>query len=75
MSFTREQFQGDESGANSAEALAIVDFQTFRFDDPETDIGATLVVTPSLTDAGAVASQLYGTQPNDPVVMLAVVTL
>ena len=52
VTFTRERFSGPDPGESSAEALAIIDFQTFRFDDPETDIGATLTVVPSLTDAG-----------------------
>ena len=54
MSFTREKFTGPEPGESNAEALAILDFQTFTFDDPETDISARLSVVPSLTQAGRV---------------------
>jgi len=54
MSFTRENFTGPEPGESNAEALAILDFQTFTFDDPETDISARLSVVPSLTQAGRV---------------------
>ena len=54
MSFTREKFTGPETGESNAEALAILDFQTFTFDDPETDISARLSVVPSLTQAGRV---------------------
>ena len=51
---TRERFSEPGSTESNAEALAIVDFKTFTFDDPETDISATLVVIPSLTEAGRV---------------------
>lgn len=54
MSFTRERFTNTDSGDSNAEALAILDFQTFTFDDPETDIGATFTVVPSLTESGRV---------------------
>ncbi len=52
VTFTRERFSGPNPGESNAEALVILDFQTFRFDDPETDIGATLTLVPSLTEAG-----------------------
>ncbi len=54
VSFTRERFQGGEPGASSVEALTIVDLQAFKFDDPQTDLGAARMVTPSRTDAGRV---------------------
>ena len=54
VSVTRERFTGPEPGVSNAEAMAVVDFQTFRFDDPETDISATLTVSPSLTESGRV---------------------
>ncbi len=59
-SFTRERFTEPGSGVSNAEALAILDFQTFTFDDPETEISVTLVVIPSLTDAGRVRVDLDG---------------
>jgi len=58
VSFTRERFTGPEPGASNAEALSILQFQTFTFDDPETDISATLVVIPSLTEAGRIRIDL-----------------
>ena len=58
VSFTRERFQGGEPGASSVEALTIVDLQAFKFDDPQTDIGAARMVTPSRTDAGRVRIDL-----------------
>lgn len=36
------------------ETLGVLDFQTFRYNDPELDITATLRIFPSLTDFGRV---------------------
>ena len=52
--FNRERFAGPEPGVNNAEALGLVQFRKFTFDDPETDIETTLLVLPSLTEAGRV---------------------
>ena len=43
---------------NNAEALAVVQFQKFTFNDPETDVSATLLILPNLTDTGRVRLEL-----------------
>ena len=58
VSLTRERFTGPDPSDSNAEVLAVLEFQTFTFDDPETDISATLSVVPSLTDAGRVRIDL-----------------
>lgn len=52
--FNRERFAGPGTQVNNAEALGLVQFRKFTFDDPETDIETTLLVLPSLTEAGRV---------------------
>ena len=56
--FNRERFSGPDPAANNAEAFAAIQFQRFTFDDPETDISATLLVLPNLTQAGRIRLEL-----------------
>src|SRR5690606_23367358 len=43
---------------NSVQAVLSTSFSMFRYDFPETDIGGTLSVLPSLTESGRVRSEL-----------------
>jgi putative salt-induced outer membrane protein YdiY len=52
-----EKYTGSDSAQFSSEAIGGIDFQTFRFDDPELDFTASLKIYPSLTDLGRVRIQ------------------
>lgn len=52
-----EKYTGSDSAQFSSEAIGGIDFQTFRFDDPELDFMASFKIYPSLTDLGRVRIQ------------------
>jgi len=52
-----EKYTGSDSAQFSSEAIGGIDFQTFRFDDPELDFTASFKIYPSLTDIGRVRIQ------------------
>lgn len=54
LSANNEKYTEADSSINNLEALGVLDFQTFRYNDPEMDITAALRVYPSLTDFGRV---------------------
>lgn len=56
LAYTRETYQGDDP-VNSLELALGTEFSVFRYDFPETDIGGSLVVLPSLTESGRVRSE------------------
>ena len=55
---TRETLAGAEPSQESIEALLGLEFQSFRFDHPERDVGVTLAVYPGLSDFGRVRAEL-----------------
>ncbi|MFA9453590.1 MAG: DUF481 domain-containing protein [Candidatus Aminicenantaceae bacterium] len=57
LSVNNEKYSNEDSSVNNLEALGVLDFQTFRYNDPEMDISATLRIFPSLTDFGRVRIQ------------------
>jgi hypothetical protein len=54
LSANNEKYSNTDSSVNNLEALGVLDFETFRYNDPEMDITATLRIFPSLTDLGRV---------------------
>lgn len=54
---TRENYRNDESHQN-VEGVLLGNYQFFRFDDPEVDLSATLVLYPSFTVSGRMRSEL-----------------
>jgi hypothetical protein len=52
-----EKYTGSDSAQFSSEAIGGIDFQTFRFDEPELDFTVKLRIYPSLTDLGRVRMQ------------------
>ncbi len=57
---SREQFTGLDPRVN-LEGLLALDFEAFRFDDPELDLSVTLTVYPGITDWGRLRLQLNAT--------------
>ena len=51
FAYTHEEYRGGES-VDSLEAVLRTDFSVFRYDFPETDIGGSLSLIPSLTESG-----------------------
>jgi len=51
LAVSRENYTGGES-FESVEAVLMTEFAIFRYDFPETDIGGSLVLLPSLTESG-----------------------
>jgi hypothetical protein len=54
LSGNSEKYADSDSSTYNLEALGVLDFQAFRYNDPELDITATLRILPSLTDFGRV---------------------
>jgi len=57
LAYSHENYTGGEQ-FDSLEAVLYTSFSVFRYDFPETDIGGTLSVLPSLTQSGRVRSEL-----------------
>jgi len=51
LAYTRENYTGG-TGVDSVEAVLTTSFSVFRYDFPETDIGGSLSLLPSLTESG-----------------------
>ena len=51
---TREEIAGSSDSDNSREAFVGARYEWFRYDDPQLDLTAQLVVIPSLTESGRV---------------------
>jgi len=56
LAYNHENFQGEDP-IDSMELLLGTQFSIFRYDFPETDIGGSLVVLPSLTKSGRYRSE------------------
>jgi hypothetical protein len=57
LAYSNEHYAGSER-FNSLEAALYTSFSIFRYDFPETDIGGTLSLLPSLTQSGRYRSEL-----------------
>ena len=57
LAYVNEHYAGGET-VNSLEAVLSTSFSIFRYDFPETDIGGTLSLLPSLTESGRIRSEL-----------------
>jgi len=57
LAYSHENYTGGEQ-FDSLEAVFYTSFSVFRYDFPETDLGGTLSVLPSLTQSGRVRSEL-----------------
>ena len=58
IGYTREQYQGQESAGNNAEAIVATRFEWFFIGAHDTDFSTTFFVFPSLTDGGRVRLEL-----------------
>ncbi len=56
LAYSHENFQGQDQ-QSSIEAVLGTEFSIFRYDFPETDIGGTLILLPSLTKSGRYRSE------------------
>jgi hypothetical protein len=56
LAYSHENFQGQDQ-QSSIEAMLGTEFSIFRYDFPETDIGGTLILLPSLTKSGRYRSE------------------
>jgi len=56
LAYSRENYLGQDP-LNSVEMILGTQFSIFRYDFPETDIGGSLVVLPSLTESGRYRSE------------------
>lgn len=57
LAYSNENYAASDP-VNSVQAVLSTSFSMFRYDFPETDIGGTLSVLPSLTESGRVRSEL-----------------
>jgi hypothetical protein len=51
LAYTHENYQSEDP-VDSVEMVLVTDFSVFRYDFPETDIGGSLALFPSLTESG-----------------------
>jgi hypothetical protein len=56
LAYSRENYLGGET-FDSVEGVLTTSFRIFRYDFPETDIGGSLSVLPSLTQSGRVRAE------------------
>jgi hypothetical protein len=56
LAYTTESYVGEDT-VDSVELVLGTEFSIFRYDFPETDIGGSLVVLPSLTESGRYRSE------------------
>ena len=54
LGVSREQVDGEEDNETNVDAFGTVEWNLFRFDDPELDLISSLTVTPVLSDLGRV---------------------
>ncbi len=58
--FSREKYEDSEDYSSNAELVASIGLETFRFDSPELDLGASFVVLPNLSTKGRYRLQANG---------------
>lgn len=56
LAYNHENYTGGET-LDSVEGVLVTSFRIFRYDFPETDIGGSLALIPSLTEAGRVRAE------------------
>ncbi len=58
LAYTYERFSTEDDEQDNMEVFLSSSYDVFRFDYPETDVGAFMTVYPSLTDAGRVRADI-----------------